>query len=197
MKMPVRTAVLFVALLAGLFAPILMVGCAKPQPVDNPFLIDQREYDRLYAATIRTLRDYGFQIDRQDYRFGTITTEPLTAPSLFEPWDPTDSTLKQTLDATLDHQRRIVTVRLQPEAGSEDADAYALDVDVTLERRNVATRRLNGTARDNVFVDLDDAPAELARRGIPRAYWQPIGRDAELEQRLLRDIVQRSFEMPG
>ena len=181
-------------IVVGMWA--VLVGCQKPQTVEHPFPVDRREYDRLYESSIDTLRDQGFELDRQDYRFGTITTKPRIAPTWFEPWDSGNSTPGQTSNATFDHQRRIVVVRLLPDPDQVDDDpnAYLLDVQVQMQRRNHVTRRLNGNATGNVFADVDRVPVELARRGIAEDYWEPIGEDSLLATRLVREIVTRSFD---
>src|SRR5690349_11455274 len=89
-------------------------GCAhavRYRP--NPAEVDAREYDLMFAAAQDVLRDYGFEVDRRDYRFGTVTSRPLIAPTVLEPWRVTNTTAAQALAATTNHQRRLVSVTLE------------------------------------------------------------------------------------
>lgn len=205
-----------------------LLGCRGPAALaPNPFEIDAREYDRVYDASVQVLRDYGFTVDRQDYRFGRVTTGPLGSPTLLEPWKRDNSTLGQAAASTVGDLQRKVTVFIDPviamdatparaagEEVAEDAEiaasagasaspadggeagAYLLRVEVLIERREVPTRRLTGTASRNVFSSLRDTPVEWQKRGIEANYWLPVSRDPQLEQRLLREIVSRSLSLP-
>ncbi len=210
---------------------IVVAGCSRAVKVSkpNPSPIDGRAYDRAFAAAGQSLRDMGFDLDRQDYRFGEVTTQPLTAPTFFEPWHGQNTTAAQAAESTLNHQRRIVAVTIRPDeqsareevrvdlesvafAGIEAAvrdiddtldtdepatvviyDRYLLEVQVTVERQQRPTRRLTGsTAGRNVFGSLRTVPEEWEERGITAHDWLPQGRDLQLEQRILHDILQRT-----
>jgi len=238
----------------GLTALSATAGCTASKPVDNPLTIDAREYKRMYKASIEVLRDEGFRPDRQDYRFGRVTTQPRDAPSVFEPWNRTNATAWHTANSTINAQRRQVTVFLDPvedsssaaaprrvgdgavgsragssgegvsrvrvdqadqadqaghagqagqagQAGRADqevgpASDYELRVEVLIERRQTPVRHLSGsTATGRMLGHLNAPPAELSQRGIGARLWRPLGRDQALEQRLLRRIVRRSFDV--
>lgn len=220
-----RTLPLILLLLAG----VLGVGCqATLRPyaaAPNPVAIDAREYDRVYAAAIDVLRDYGFRVDRQDHRFGVVTSHPLSSPTVGEPWYPQNTTLAQAMESTLNHVRRVVTVTLEPVspedeaamaelAGALDGDApetapadaappvpsdpqtYLLRVEVVTENEQVPVRRLTMATQSDRYSNLDSVPVEWQERGITARYWLPTGRDPHLEQRLIRAIVERSLELP-
>lgn len=112
--------------LARIFALVLalvsLAGCASVDPATpNPISIDPLEYPRVYDAAILVLREHGFVPARQDYRFGRIVTQPRVAPTALEPWNDTNTTADQHLQASLTHQRRIVTVFLDPASSSESS----------------------------------------------------------------------------
>ena len=174
-------------------------GCQAVPDQPNPVRIAADDYGRLFHASVDVLREYRFRIDRQDYRFGVVTTDPLDAPTIFEPWDSTNSTLKQVEQATLSHLRRTVTVsfdRAEDESDAADGADYELDVSVALQRKSVPVRRLSGKTRRNVFSTLSAVPYEWAKRGIPAVYWEDIGRDEELERRLLARIIAEAEAPP-
>jgi len=182
---------------------VVLNGCApKIQPVDNPLEIDRQEYARLFDATVLVLRDYGFRVARQDYRFGVITTEPMRAPTILEPWQTINTTVDQAFASTVNDQRRRVTISLVPaEADPPTTGAptpYELHAEVIVERLMVPTARLTGsTAGRRIVHQLSSVPVEWQQRGIRATYWRTIGRDPYLEQRLLAGIVRRSLHLPG
>jgi len=184
-------------------AALALVGCrGAAEPVAQPFEIDAREYARVFEAAELELRERGFDVDRADYRFGRLTTEPRGAATVFEPWDTAHSTPGQAVAATLADTRRTVRVMLDPAAGladpagsAGDPEAYDLRVEVLMHRRQVPLRRLDGSAERNVFNTLTALPPDWAQRGIEAEYWQPVGRDGLLEDRLIRAIIRRSLEI--
>ncbi len=174
-----------------------MVGCARHvKVVDQPVAIDAAHYRACFDAAIDVLRDNGFVVDRRDYRYGVITTRPLGSPTVLEPWHAQNTTAEQAWESTFNDIRRRVAVRLVKHASAPDTNdtlvsSYNLEVEVVLEHKQVPTRRLTGSAKRNVFSSLSAPPRELADKGVTGTYWEPIGRDQELESRLLTQILDR------
>ncbi|MCC6680061.1 MAG: hypothetical protein IT445_04070 [Phycisphaeraceae bacterium] len=174
-------------ILALSFAGCRSVPAEAPS---NPAPVVAGEYDDVYRAAIDTLRDEGFRVERQDYRFGRISTAALDSPSIVEPWRGHNSTAQQTLASTLDQLQRQVNVLFDPVPEVEGA--YTLRVEVIIERQEQPLRRLTGTATRQRISTLNDVPAEWSRRGVEAGYDLPIGRDAEYEKRLLAMIFARA-----
>ena len=194
----------------AIFLAVMSASCSRPYTqTPNPFEIDAREYRRIYNAAVLVLREHGFRLGRQDYRFGRVTTLPLPAPTVFEPWLVTNTTAKQNLVSTLNQQRRIVTIYWEPTAlqdrsptrsveNAARADiAYQMRIEVHLEQKQTPVRRLNGsTSGHAIMTSLKSPPLEWVEQGIDEpSYWQPIGRDPHLEQRLTAAIVRRSLNI--
>lgn len=137
------------------------------------------------------LRDAGFQLNRQDFRFGRISSEPQGSPTVFEPWKSDNVRAEEAWLSTLGDLRRTVTISLEPKETVELASAYGLRVEVVLERLQIPERRMDGRTQGSVFADLGEVPAELQDRGIRQRYWQPIGRDLALEQYLTQKILEQ------
>ncbi len=162
----------------------------------NPLRISASEYDPAYKAAAEVLRDHGFAMDRQDYRFGLIETGALMSPTIGEPFRPGNTTVEQALESTLNHQRRIARVMLEPLASADDVSAppqgYNLHVEVMIERRQQPDLQMSGaTSGYGVYHRYTRTPSELQDRGINGAYWQPLRRDLYMEQRLMSDILDR------
>ena len=102
----------------------LLSACAAPPPpvapgldhaVANPFEVDTREYQRLFDAALVVMDNNSYQIDRNNYRFGVITTKPQASPTILEPWyADVNATWRQVDSSTLDQIQRIVTIRIAP-----------------------------------------------------------------------------------
>ena len=181
-----------------LLLPCLAAGCSrKIVAADNPAPLHADLYKTYFDTTIQVLRDNGYVIDRNDYRFGTITTLAQGSPTVFEVWNPQNTTGSQAVESTLtDEQRRVNVTFTRPESGGDGSTAvadpgYAIEVEVILERRQTPTRRITGSARRNVFSALSAVPKDLADKGVTGNYWQPIGRDPYLEARLMKQISER------
>ena len=178
-----------------LVTAIALAGCvSKPivKPIANPQSINANQFDAVFKATVDTFREFEFRVDRKDHRFGKITSLPIIAPTVFEPWRPQgDRSL--ALQSTVNAERRIATVWLEPAGGLNDSTEYLLRVEVLIERQQYPTRRLTGATRgSDVFGTLTSTPVEMKKRGITDEYWRPVTRDPNLEQRLLAAIINKS-----
>lgn len=192
------------ALLLGLASGV--AGCHQAaKTAVNPLPIDAREYSRLFEASVRELRNLGFVVDREDYRFGQVTTKPLTSPTVFEFWKPLNSTMGQAVQSTANLERRTVQVFLEPvrpegveppsaEGAETNAGPYQLRVEVMVERLQRPDAFVSG-ASDRPLGSLTGHPQEWQRRGIDDRYWLVIGRDEKLERRLVERIIRRSFTL--
>lgn len=192
------------ALLLGLTLGV--GGCHRAaKTAVNPLPVDAREYSRLFEASVLELRNLGFVVERQDYRFGQISTRPLTSPTMFEFWKPVNSTMGQAAQSTTNLQRRTVQVFLEPADAARAAVAegertgpgtgpYQLRVEVMIERLQRPDAFVTG-ASDQPLGTLRGHPQEWERRGIDERYWLAIERDERLERRLIERIVRRSFKL--
>ena len=205
------------AVWAAVLVLLTLGGCAGKRAAQGVNFHAQN-YPAIYASAIETLRSTGFEIDRQDYRFGIITSRPLGSPSIFEPWRHTHTSLGQTLESTVNDQQRIVRISLeqvgepaaQPSAQDlaaalDDPTAaaparpgdYRLQVQVMIERRQTPARRLSGsTAPMRIFTNLRQLPAPLREQDVDREYWLPVGRDRKLEERLAARIMREADKLP-
>ncbi len=185
--------------------PLLTTACARNVPLlDNPLTINADEYEHFFHAGVEVLRRRGFQIDRQDYRFGVITTNPETSPTVLEPWCDHNSTPQQMWLSTLNHMQRRVTIMLEPvlqndndaiqdataDTGQSTFDQFRFRVEVLLERLEQPALRMTNASHGAGFSRLKEIPHELEIRGIEPRYWQPVGRDPYLEYRLVSEIKQ-------
>lgn len=178
-------------------------GCAAspqaPTATTSSAAVDAEQYRATFDAGVAVLRDAGFQINQQDFRFGRISSEPQGSPTVLELWKPDNVRAEEAWLSTFGDLRRTVTISLEP--GDEPAaraqsdgepSSYRLRVEVILERLQIPQRRMNGRTEGGVFADLREIPTELRNRGIRESYWQPIGRDPAFEQYLTRKIFEQT-----
>ncbi|MGB0766401.1 MAG: hypothetical protein ACPGYV_01680, partial [Phycisphaeraceae bacterium] len=113
-----------------------MLGCAAtpttpppPAPTSLTFEVDERP--AVHQAAVEVLRQQGFRIARDDYRFGTITTYPKESATIAEFWIDDATTFSQRRSDTLNAQQRAVALQVQP---TEDRSAFFMTVSVTIQR---------------------------------------------------------------
>ena len=189
------------------FVLMVYTGCAPRAMAprhDNPFPITSGEYSRYFESAIGILRNEGFPIDREDYRFGTVTTQPMDSPTMFALGSSLNMTGNQTVGSTVNAERRQILVqidRVAPPAKKSGGGLialpllhdYVLHVEVIVERHVKPTAYITGSAFGHrVISHLSGLPTEWKRRGIAADYWRPVKRDVELEQRLLHRIIEQA-----
>lgn len=197
-RLRIGTVILAMALIMTMVA-----GCAGPSSViEAPIPVAEGQYRQAFETAVATLRDHGFIIDRQDYRFGRITTKPRFSPNLIEIWNRDNTTASQSVSASVNNEQRTATIKLDRATGSEGsaaAEPYALSVEVAIERITDPNRRLTGsTSPVNIVRPLSETPAQFENQGVHGKTMVFIARDEHFEQRLLADIRQRlSAKLPG
>ncbi len=207
---------LLIATLTVTLAASGMGGCTSAPPktpatASSTVAVAPHRYAATFEAAVEALRHAGFRIDRSDFRFGVLTTRPQGSPTLFEPWKPDNTTSHKALHSTLNDLRRTVTVTfmplfkntkpakpanpLAPLASRNTRDAHAtarlMAIEVQLESHQIPGRRLNGRVRGAVFSDRNVEPRNPTEQDVSNTYWQPLGRDPELETELQRRILSR------
>lgn len=193
---------------AMLGAAAMLAGCQQPAAeVANPLPIAAAEYDRVFDASVRALRSMDFDVDRQDRRFGVVTTHPTGASSLFEPWRDDNTGSDQVMESTLNDQRRVARVLLKPAGAAEETveasppaegpAEYQLAVEVTVERRHVPSRPLHTAAVSTGEIRGRRAGrvrSILTEEGTLESAWWPVGRDEQMERRLIAAIMEHAVQ---
>jgi hypothetical protein len=163
-------------------------------PNETARYIYKADYDNLWRQSMATLTKAGFLFDRLDYRLGVITTKPLPSAQFIEFWKSQHTTLKNSLENTINNQRRIVRITIAPVPGKPDF--YRIAIQVAVERQTNPNEDLGGTifvegsafGRTQLAVRSDYASP--TKFGDP-ALWILIGRDPLLEHKLLSALFNR------
>ncbi len=174
----------------------LTVGCLGPRRDDYQssqavaIADPSPEADQLWEAAQETLRRHRFQLDRVDRRARTITTMPLTSQHLFEFWRHDVETGPDLWESTLNPLRRWVEVTV---ARGDDKTWNELAVAVHKERLSSPDRQFNSTgAAYQYFGDSLPSTEGIMRVTAEDDMWLDLGRDAAMEDYLLRDILERA-----
>ena len=194
------------AMVLTLGGAALLAGCRAPVEPTAPSLAretvaDPDQFETLWQATDKTLRRYALEPDRQDRTEGVIVTRPETSAAWFEFWRPQPtpafaaSSNRRTAavyawwEANLQTIRRQAKVIIQPTTAPE----YQIAVEVERYRYSLGERQIdNPAAAMRLFGNL--APTEVTgrrQRQAESSRWLPLGRDGELEQAILTDILKR------
>lgn len=148
-------------------------------------------YENVYDQARLILNRFNFRLDRQDFRLGVLTTQPLPSSHLIEPWRPDHASTKNAVENTLHDQRRTVRITISK---APKPDFYEIAVQVIVERATNPTEGLGGPifvegsgfGRNALTLRSDYITSDT---GGPR--WTPIGRDTQLERKLLDALFER------
>ena len=156
------------------------------------------DFETLWAAARRALRDRGFKADRLDYRQGVITSLPLVSKQAFEPWRSDATTAHDVAQSTLATVRRTVRfdIAKRPDGSFELTPKVVVERYSFIEHRITAVtqyREVYQLTKEEAYhrQDLRDNPTQEASPTPPPDYWYAIGRDETLERRLADDVRDR------
>ena len=148
------------------------------------------QFQPLWDACETVAREYLFQLDRQDYRLGLLTTKPMISKQLLEPWRNDTGTFHQVLVNSLATIRR--TIRF--EIDRDDDGLYMAKPKVLVERETILERRITSASQ---YRTAFSGPAVGSRTSldleteIPIVYWTPIGRDTEMEIHIAAAVTRK------
>jgi hypothetical protein len=163
-------------------------------PVSNPSHIPATDPEFLWNQIVDSVDDY-FRVQNEQpvrrsniYELpGLLTTYPEVSGTSLEPWRRDTARGFERLQSTLQTIRRTATVNVIPEESG-----YVIDVKVVKEQEDVdqsqfATAGASAQRHDGAIVrnenQLRQLPVTLG--------WYEIGRDRELEQRIMSNILGR------
>jgi len=191
---------------------VLAAGCglqswSRPVPLngptispENPIYVSVADREFMWNQLVDSVDDH-FRIDREErihvidevITEGRIETAPLVGSSILEPWRSDSSPGYEKLLSTFQSVRRQATVRATAVQGG-----YLIEVVVNRELEDVSQPE-HATAGASTFRNdssLDRGDDVFAVKSQTLG-WIPMGRDYELEQRILADIKSRLGVAPA
>ncbi|GAB5405802.1 MAG: hypothetical protein Aurels2KO_40330 [Aureliella sp.] len=165
-----------------------------PVPVSNPSTIPPVEPDFLWRQIVDSVDDH-FRIDVENpvrrtetlWQEGLLETYPVVSGTIFEPWRKDAAPGFERLQSTVQTIRRTATIKVLPvESG------YAIDIRVLKEQEDVDQSQFAAAGSSAQRHDGTIVRTETQVRQLPITLgWFEIGRDRELEQRLMANILGR------
>jgi hypothetical protein len=155
--------------------------------VSNP------DFEKLWSACKFEMYIRLFRVDREDYREGLLTSDPVISKQIFEPWRTDAISLQDQAESSLATIRRTVHFEVTKQADG----TYQVTPKVLIERFASAERRLTAiTQYHEAFSGpraYNDAPDQS---GEPAAadYWYALRRDTDLEKAMAASIRHQLAE---
>lgn len=163
-------------------------------PVSNPSHVSEMDPDFLWRMIVDAVDD-DFRIELEDpvrrgsefWCEGRLRTYPEVSRTIFEPWRTDASRGFETIQSTFQTIRRIVEIRV----GNEPT-GYQIEVIVVKEKEDVdqsqfASAGSSAQRHDGSIVRNQN---QLRQSGVTLG-WYEIGRDRELERKLMASILGR------
>lgn len=163
-------------------------------PVANPAHIGEVDPDFLWRQVVDAVDDY-FRIDKEqpvrrdnmNWLEGSLTTYPVVSGTSLEPWRNDASRGFERLQSTIQTIRRKATVRIIPEVSG-----YLVDIQVMKEQEDVDQSQFSTAGASTQRHDGSIVRHENQLRQTPVTLgWYEIGRDRDLERRLMESILGR------
>lgn len=171
-------------------AGLLSAGCQTARPIHTQVdvrLDDEEAYRQFWLHVIRSVRHFGYDLDRADPAAGVITTHPVTSKQWFEFWRNDTLAADQVAQASLHTIRRHIRLTVQPTGNGE----YRVDAIVNVERQEGPEQQI--TTAVNALQAFNPKtrgryPADVT--GEAGTYWEDLGRDPVLEAALIKQIAR-------
>jgi hypothetical protein len=128
-----------------------------------------------------------FPLDREEYRQGLITSEPVVSKQVFEPWRNDAQTAGAVAESSIATIRRTVHFEIK----RNDDGTYELTPKVLVERWASTERRITSISQyHSVFSQTRTIydPADQSGAVVASDYWYPLRRDRDLEKAIADDI---------
>jgi hypothetical protein len=158
--------------------------------------VTSTDFSKLWATCETVARQNYFKLDRQDYRLGILTTQPLVSAQWFEPWRQDNRTFADVQESSIATIRRTITFQFT----RVDDNTWQVAPKVLVERQEISEKRITSVVLfRNVFTEpiathnQQHGTAE-SDVGIilPERYWYPLRRDPQLEQ-FLTEAIQKKM----
>lgn len=168
--------------------PVIEVPVGNPArigPIDPEFLMFQivdAVDDKFKVQSEQWVRR-----DNVQWLEGRVTSYPQVSGTSLEPWKRDSLRGFQRLQSTIQTIRRTASVRITP-----DETGYTIEVNVLKEKEDVDQAQASSAGSSAQRHDGTLVRNENQQRALPVTLgWYEIGRDTELEQRIMEGILGR------
>jgi hypothetical protein len=161
-------------------------------PNETSRFIYKASYDNIWRQANGILTAAGFALDLEDYRRGEITSHPLPSAQIVEFWKPQHVDITDSLENTVNNQRRTLRLRISKVEGKPDF--YQIGIQVLVERETNPTENIGGP----LFVEGSgfgrnalSLRSDYAEPNSEPGRWVRIGHDPTLERKLMDELFNR------
>ena len=164
---------------------------------NNPVMVPRNHPEFVWEQVVDVMEDYFKIMEEVPVRpiegsEGRLETYPEVGSTLLEPWRLDSVNFDERLECTLQSIRRqaVVRVKMVEDGYMIDVAVYKQLEDMAEPQNAVADRAAFSYSSTQVGVidPITDEPLDIG--------WIPQGRDAALEQQILRDITGRLGVIP-
>jgi hypothetical protein len=148
--------------------------------------VSHPDFEKLWGACKAELYGRLFTVDREEYREGLLTSEPLVSKQIFEFWRPDVITLHDQAESSLATIRRTVhfEVTRQPDGTYQAIPKVLIERFASEERRLTAITQYHQAFSGPRVTDITpDQGKHMATE-----YWYPLRRDTDLEKVMAESI---------
>jgi len=163
----------------------LPAGCAKPvrpEAATAAEVDSDEDLDHLWSTALDVLQKVDFLPDRQDRATGVITCFPTTSMQWHEPWRQDVVTGYDLLESSMHTLQRRATVRFVK------GERWTVEMQIDIYRLSRAETQIT-TASSVLHGFSSRLPTAEGTGLVAGENWVLLGRDGELEQRLLNRIL--------
>jgi hypothetical protein len=161
-------------------------------PNETARYIYNANYDNVWRQAIAVLNASGFELDRQDYRLGVLTTRSLPSAQMIQFWKPDHTNPTSAMENTINNQRRRARVSIYTVEGKPEF--YQIAIQVIVERQTNPTEEIGGpilTAGSGFGRNRITLRSDYISSDTDAGRWNIIGHDPDLEAKLLDALFQR------
>jgi len=154
------------------------------QPLRNPLPVPNGDFETVWNKTVAEVNRH-FPIASENRLARTIRTDSEMTGTLIEPWTPDSASFRDRLEATLQTVRKFAVVHVDP----APAGGYLIRVEVHKQLEDLSKPISQPAGRAAFYNDFPVNRTREVVGVIPTANgWIPMGRDTNMEQRILADL---------
>ncbi len=161
-------------------------------PNETSRFIYKASYDNVWRQANEIVAAAGFSLDRQDYRLGVMTSYALPSAQIIEFWKPQHVDFTDTMENTVNNQRRSLRVTISKVEGKPDF--YQIGIQVLVERESNPREDIGGPVfvqgsgfgRNSITLRSDYAEPKYEA-----GHWVTIGHDPDMERKLMDALFNR------
>ena len=204
-----RHASLFVQI-ALMLALLVSIGChhfwpknfGPPPPVtvpvSNPAHVGAVDPTFMWQQIVDTVDDYFRVASEQPPRLenetwieGRLRSYPEVSGTLFEPWRRDTTRGYERIQSTFQTVRRTATVRVVPEVTGYLIDVHVIKEQEDIDKPQFANAGISSQGSVGTDSNVDNQNDYQSTPTPSTLGWYEIGRDRELEQRIMENILGR------